>query len=116
MIVNGYYEALKALLTTGDPDKRVTKVGFGIGTAAATPEDTALTDAFIKPLAGFTEVPGSPRLLRFSYLLGRSEAVGMMITEIGLFTEDETLVARKVRSAIEKTADLEIGDSWELYV
>ena len=38
------------------------------------------------------------------------------ITEIGLYTEDETLVARKVRDRIKKTPDMEFGDTWELLV
>ena len=40
----------------------------------------------------------------------------MAITEIGLFTADGQLVARKVRNPILKTPDMEIGDSWELLV
>lgn len=116
MILNAYYTALRELLATGHAGKVVTKIGFGTGTASESQDDSALTGAFIKPLSGYELDPGNPRLMRFSYRLLRGEANGLHITEIGLYTEDEMLVARKVRSPIEKTPDMEFGDTWELLV
>ena len=116
MITNAYYDALRELLATGNPDKVVTQIGFGTGTAAESPTDTALSAPYLKPLSGFEMDPVNPRLLRFAYKLLRGEAIGMAITEIGLFCADGTLVARKVRSPIDKTPDMELGDTWELLV
>ena len=116
MIVDGYYTALRELLATGNADKVVARIGFGIGTAPEAAGDTALTGAYVKALSGFEMDPANPRLLRFTYKLLRGEANGMAITEIGLFTADGQLVARKVRNPILKTTDMEIGDSWELLV
>lgn len=116
MILDAYYDTLRELLATGSTDKVVTRIGFGTGSAPAAKTDTQLTDAFTKELSGYELDADNPRLLRFTYRLLRSEANGMQITEIGLYTQDGTLVARKVRSAIEKTPDMEFGDTWELLV
>ncbi|HYD66999.1 hypothetical protein [Azospirillum sp.] len=116
MITKGYYASLRELLATGDPARVVAKIGFGTGTNPEDFNDTTLTNAFVKPLSGFEMDPDNPRLLRFTYSLLRGEANGKAITEIGLFTEGGTLVARKVRSPIEKTPDMQIGDTWELLV
>lgn len=116
MILNAYYSTLRELLATGNPGKVITKIGFGVGTASEDAGDIALTDAYIKPLLGYEMDPSNLRLMRFTYRLLRGEANGKQITEIGLYTEDEQLVARKVRSPIEKTPDMEFGDTWELLV
>lgn len=116
MILDAYYDALRRLLAEADPGKRITQIGFGDGAASVQPSDTALSNAFLKPVLGVEYDAADARVLRVRYRLERGEAVGLAITEIGLLTADGTLVARKVRSPIEKTADLEIGDYWEIRV
>jgi hypothetical protein len=116
MILDAYYGALRELLATGNPDKVATKIGFGTGTEPERKSDTALTDPFIKELSGYELDADDPRLLRVSYRLLRGEANGKHITEIGLYTADETLIVRKMRSAIEKTPDMEFGDTWEILI
>ena len=116
MILDTYYMALRELVATANASKAVTKIGFGTGTEPERTTDTALQNAYIRPLNGYELDATNPRLLRLSYRLLRHEASDLDITEIGLYTEDETLVARKVRDRIKKTPDMEFGDTWELLV
>lgn len=116
MILNAYYYALRELLASANPDKRITHIGFGLGSAPAMATDSQLTDPYRKPLDRLEIVPGTVRTLRCHYRLAAHEAVGLWITEMGLYTADGTLIARAVRSPIEKTADLEIGDHWDIQV
>lgn len=116
MILDAYYDALRSLLASADPGKRITHIGFGVGLVSVQPSDTALTAAYTKPLTSVERDAVDPRRLRCHYRLERGEAVGLAISEIGLLTADGTLIARKVRSPIEKTADLELGDYWEIQV
>lgn len=116
MILDAYYDAVRRLLGGGGDGKVLAKIGFGTGTSSVQPSDAALTDAFVKPVERVEFDAADPRLLRVHWKLERGEAVGMRITEIGLLCGDGTLVARTVRSPIEKTADLEIGDFWEIRV
>jgi hypothetical protein len=111
MITTGFYTAL-ARLHQGDLDARVTTIGFGSSNAAETETDTALSDAYTRPIDG---VEALDRVLRFRWSLGRDEAVGLEIREIDLFTEDGVLVARQARAgAISKAADMELGDTFDL--
>lgn len=116
MILDGYYHSLRRLLAEGDPGARITRIGFGEGTAEVAVTDAALTNPYIKPLSGTAFDPVNARLLRLDWLLRRDEANGMAITELGLLTDDGVLVARKVRDPINKTPDMEFGDSWEILV
>lgn len=116
MILNAYYDALRALLASADANKRITHIGFGVGSTPVASGDSHLSDPYIKPLERVEVVAGTGRTLRCHYRLAAHEAVGLWITEMGLYTADGTLIARTVRSPIEKTADLEIGDYWDIQV
>lgn len=117
MILDAYYDAVRRLLGHGDTDAQITHVGFGTDGTPADPADTALSEGAILVPLGTVETPaGEPRTLRVHFLLPRNTGNGMEIREIGLFTADGTLVARKTREAINKTADMEIGDTWEIQV
>jgi hypothetical protein len=100
-------KALKAtiatLLINPSSGKAIAKVGFGEGGNIPTPDDTSLTNPYIKRLNSSRVVDNSS--VEFSYSLGYNEANGKTIREIGLFTEDGTLVAREVKDVIEKDAD-----------
>jgi len=99
--------ALKSILATmliaPSSTKTITKVGFGEGSATPTPDDTALTNAYVKNISSSRVVDGSS--IEFTYSLGFGEANGKVIREIGLFATDGTLIAREVRDVIEKDSD-----------
>ena len=113
MILDAYYDSLRHLLVSGDVGKVIASVGFG--TSEET-NATELTDAVLIPVDSVELDAENVRKLRVVWTLKRHEANGMAIREIGLLTADGTLVARRTRSAIEKTEDMELGDSWELDV
>lgn len=99
--------ALKSILATmliaPNSAKAITRVGFGEGSVAATPDDTALTNPYMKNINSSRVVDGSS--VEFTYSLGFGEANGKNIREIGLFATDGTLVVREVRDLIEKDSD-----------
>lgn len=100
-------KALKSILATmlisPSSAKAITRIGFGEGSVAATPDDTALTNAYMKNINSSRVIDGSS--VEFTYSLGFGEANGKIIREIGLFATDGTLVAREVRDHIEKDSD-----------
>jgi len=112
MITQGFYDAL-ACLHGGDQTARITTIGFGTGSAAETEADAALSDdAYTKPI---DSVESLERCLRFHWSLGRAEAVGLPIQEIGLFTAGGVLVVRQVRARpIHKAEDMELGDVFDI--
>ncbi|MCQ4319720.1 hypothetical protein [Stutzerimonas stutzeri] len=112
MIVNGAKSQL-ARLIGGDPANRhINRIGFGVGLSPASPQDSALTGAHIKPLSA-TAYP-QPGHVRFDWSLSAGEANGRAITEFGLICADGTLFARKSRAPIEKDADLSLTGSWTI--
>ena len=109
-----YYDTLRRFLATGDPDMRLTHVGLGTSGAAAA---TELTDAHVVPISATVMPPDNPQRLLIRWVVPPGDAIGLPIREVGLLRGDGVLVARMVRtSPIEKTADMEVGDWWELDV
>jgi phage tail P2-like protein len=109
-----YYDGMRRLLATGDPALRLAHVAVGSSSAADAVE---ITDAYRVPVSAILFDPVEPRRMTLRWTLPRDAAVGMVIREIGLERADGVLVARMVRSSgIEKTADMEIGDFWQLDV
>jgi len=93
--------AIAKLTGNQQPDDPITQIGLGTGTAAAQASDTGLTGAVLFPLLPIT-YDGSQA--RFNYEIGMNDAVGMVIGEVGLFTQSGVLVARTVlASPITKT-------------
>jgi hypothetical protein len=100
-----YVLALQAVAPTAA--KTIGKIGFGEGGNIPTPDDTALTNPYMKNLLGYTV--NSDNTLSFNYSLAYSEANGKTIREIGLYCNDgKTLVAREARDIIIKDADTAI--------
>jgi hypothetical protein len=87
--------------------KTIGKIGFGEGANLPTPDDTALTNPYIKNVASYTvNADGS---ISFNYTLDYGEANVKIIKEIGLYCNDgTTLVAREVRDTITKDSDTAI--------
>jgi len=112
LIVNGARAQLARLTGGAGANRQVTHIGFGVGTAAANPNNTGLSNAVWKPVTGVTYP--EPGHAAFDWSLSTSEANGMAITEFGLRCADGTLFSRKVRSAIHKSDDLSLAGVWTI--
>ena len=112
MIMNAARDALARLIAGDGADKVITRIGVGTGGDAPTPDDAALSEAFVKPLTGHV-YPALGRV-RFDWRLEPHEANGMAIREFGLITVDGTLFARKSRPAIEKADDISVEGQWTI--
>lgn len=116
MIYAAYYDALRRLLGDGNLTKRVTQVVLGSSAASPNAEVASFTDAVFTPVTKVEHHPTDKRITTIHFLLPRDEGVGLVIRELGLATADGTIVYREVRKPIEKTADMEFGDRFELQV
>lgn len=106
---------LAHLLGADVTGRSITKIGFGTGSSAASSSDTSLAiGAFVKATGAVT-YPTSTSV-KFAFLLGTGDANGMSITEFGLMCTDNTLFARKVRSAIAKTSSISLSGTWEIFL
>lgn len=112
MIMLDARDALARLIAGEGAGKVITRIGVGTNGSGPTPDDTALTGAFIKSIQGF-EYPAGGRV-QFNWRLETAEANGMVIREFGLITADATLFARKTRAPIEKADDISIDGAWTI--
>lgn len=113
LIVTLSKPTLARLLGLADTNKKVSQIGFGIGTSPPNVGNTALTSAFIKN-TGTATYPVSGQV-QFPFTLLTSEANGKAITEFGLFTTDTTLFSRRVRgSAINKDNTISLTGTWTI--
>lgn len=113
LIVNGAKSQLARLVAGDGAGRHITHIGFGAGTGAANPNDTALAaGAFWKPVLSVS-YPAAGQAA-FAWSLSTAEANGMAITEFGLRCADGTLFARKVRAAIHKSDDLSLTGTWTI--
>jgi hypothetical protein len=87
--------------------RTITKVGFGEGVNPPQPTDTGLTNAYMKKISSFSVDPDEGSIV-VKYALDYLEGNGMQVTEVGIFTEDETLIAREIRSAVQKDVETSI--------
>jgi hypothetical protein len=134
LIVNNA-KLLMAHLIGGDTNgKFITSIAFGTNGTQPTPDDTMITNAFMKPVSNVAypgyemeEVNWGPILglpndlftewlgyqVRFDWELLTSEDNGQAISEFGLLSGNQTLFARKNRnSPIHKAPDISIEGSW----
>jgi len=112
LIVNGAKDQLARLVGGNGANRHVTQIGFGTGTAAASPGNTALTGAYWKPVTSVS-YPATGQVA-FAWSLSTAEANGMALTEFGLRCADGTLFARKVRNPIHKSDDLSLTGTWTI--
>jgi hypothetical protein len=97
------------------PAQDFTLQRFGVGTGTRSPASTdvalvnpvAFADTSFTKLVDIVDFP-SPYVLRAQFTLGASDCNGYLLTEIGLFSGDETLLARVVRPGINKTSDFQV--------
>lgn len=112
LIVNGAKTALARLLDGSNNAKRVTKIAFGTSTTPPDIADTTITGAVIKNVTGATYPEFNS--IQFSWVLDYLDANGMSIAEFGLLCDDGSLFARKTRTAIAKTNDLQLLGAWKI--
>lgn len=112
LIMNVAKDALARLIGGDGSGKTITKIGFGTNGTAPTPDDTALTNAYIKPITS-RSYPQTGHVT-FTWRLETTEANGKQIREFGLLCSDNTLFARKTRGAIEKADDISLEGTWTI--
>jgi hypothetical protein len=79
------------------------------------PDDTEITDAFVKPVTEFSYP--APGRVEIAWNLLVSEANGLAIIEFGLMCADGTLFARKIREnprPINKENDISVDGQWTI--
>jgi len=93
--------------------------GVGTGTSPSKVTDTALQNpveftagVYLKDING-VDYP-APFIARVEFTLGNSEANGYLLTEMGLYSGDGTLIARKIMTGINKTSSLSPTLSWRI--
>ncbi len=94
------------------PDDVIIKVGVGEGDAEPEPTDTGLTNEFIKPVSNIDS--DTPFEIVFDFTIQSGDANGLVITEFGLFTGAEVLMARRTRPPLTKTSDIVIDGTWTI--
>lgn len=112
LIVDGAKNQLARLVGGSGAGRHITHIGFGVGTSAASPNNTGLTGAYWKPITSVS-YPATGQAA-FAWSLSTAEANGLAITEFGLRCADGTLFARKVRNPIHKSDDLSLTGSWTI--
>jgi len=111
MIVSGARTAVAMHLMGECEGGNIAKIAFGTGGNVPTPDDTAITNPYIKPLLSASLL--TPTKVEFKWNLHKAEANGKKIIEFGLLCENETLFARKLREeAIPKDADFSLEGEW----
>jgi hypothetical protein len=87
----------------------ITHFGVGTGTTPPTTGDSALeapvelTTGFLKPVDSI-DFP-APFTLRINYTLGLADANGYLLTEVGFYAGNGTLLIRATRLGISKVSD-----------
>lgn len=114
LIVNVARQNMAKLLAGQGTNRSITQVAVGTNPNPPSPDDTAITTPFIKPINGFSYP--TPTSVRFDFTILESEANGMAIVEFGLLAADGSLFARRTRSGkvIEKDQDLQIDGFWTI--
>lgn len=95
------------------------KFGIGTGRTAASVIDTALESpiefspgVYTKPVDAISFV--SPFEARVEFTIGAGQANGYLITELGLFSGNDVLLARIVNAGILKTSEWSPSLCWKL--
>ena len=105
-------DKLRKMLANDGTENYISQIAFGSDSTEPTIADTNLTDRYIKPIISYEYV--NTTSVKFNWALTAGESNGLSIYEYGLFTEDTTLFARKVRTVIEKEADIVLEGFWTI--
>ncbi|SHJ80225.1 hypothetical protein [Desulfofundulus thermosubterraneus] len=107
--------SVMAKLIGGQAGLNVNRVAFGTNATDPAPGDTAIQNAFIKPISAVSYPTATQ--VRFDFTLLESEANGLSIREFGLLCANGTLFARRTRGGktIDKDSDLAIEGQWTIF-
>ena len=114
LTVFGQLLAQVAVIPTNN---KITSIKFGTDSTAAAAAQTNIIGSLIiqKNISTYTEdVGGTPGVVAFELTLDTTEGNGSTINEIGLFTANSTMVARRVTPAIPKTNLISVSVEWRL--
>jgi hypothetical protein len=95
------------------------KFGLGVGTTPPNVADVGLESALnffggspVKPVDSISYP--APFIAAVQFTIGATEANGFLITEMGLFSGNDTLISRRVMVGINKTSDFAPTLSWRI--
>lgn len=114
LVVVGARQVLAALLTGSALQPGVSQIGYGSSIAAPAFGNTALTNAFLRPIDGAASPVPGVAVFRFS--LGGPDANGLSIAEFGLLSPGGVLFARKTRRSapILKDVSVSLSGTWTI--
>jgi len=115
IVVNNAKTQMAHLLGGDTTNRFVNRMQFGTGTTAEAVADIALETPItpVKAAAAATETP-DVYSVQFTAQLTTAEANGFPITEAGLLFGNNTLCARKVFGALNKTSDFVFQFTWTI--
>jgi hypothetical protein len=105
-----------AFLITGEPGNHViSKFGVGEGTSFPDDYDTGLTNGFIRELVGYRFLEDT--VVQWDFRIDADEAVGLNVGEFALYSADEQLFARKIRTpVIAKDSSMILSGQWTVWL
>jgi hypothetical protein len=105
-----------AFLMAGEPgNHKISKFGVGTGTSFPDDYDTGLTNAYIRDLVGYRFL--EPTVIQWDFAIDPHEANGLTLGEFGLYSEDEQLFARKIRTpGIVKDSSVSFAGQWTVWL
>ncbi|MCL2210771.1 MAG: hypothetical protein FWB95_02495 [Treponema sp.] len=113
LIVDGARNQVARLIAGNVMGRSVNRIAFGTNGDEPTVADTAITNAFIRNVKGFS-YPATGQV-QIDWELPVMENNGMAIMEFGLLTADDTLFARRIRNdPIHKEADISLVGNWTI--
>lgn len=112
LIVTVGKEKICNLLANDGVSNYINQIIFGTSGITPTINDTSITNPFPKSTTGFSYP--TVKSVKFEWTLGLAENNGVTIKEYGLTCADGTLFSRKVRSGIDKEADVLLEGSWTI--
>jgi hypothetical protein len=113
MIVNAARDAMAGFLAGQGSGKNIANIAFGVNGVVPTPDDTEITEAFVRSVESIS-FPGTGEV-EFGWRLLTTEGNGKAINEFGLLMADGTLFARKVRALpINKDSDIALEGQWRI--
>ena len=105
-----------AFLMAGEPgNHKIAKFGVGEGSTFPDDYDTGLTNAYIRDLVGYRYLEDT--ILQWDFVIDNNEANGLNVSEFALYSEDEQLFARKIRTpAIVKDYSISFAGQWTIWL
>lgn len=117
LVVDLSKDHIMSLFVNATSGKRITKMGFGSNSASVASTDTEETfsNLFLNNLHESPTIDYTNKTITFEWALNAYEFNGYNLCEVGLFTHDGELVARKlITESFIKESDIMLEGSWVL--